>query len=320
MAAAADPPPAMTALLERPEQYLSPLFDAAPPAVLPPVRAYFEYYGLDLPDVDHRFGFFTSGTYRLAAHVFSPAEPQGTVVVLHGYYDHVGITKNLIHFLVGQQYAVAAFDLPGHGLSTGARVSIDSFQDYVTALQDFLMLCQRHLPGPFHCVGHSTGGAAAMDHLLTAEETSFEKIILLAPLVRSYAWELSKIGNAAAGHLVDSVPRVFRTNSSDQEFVEFLREDPLQDDHFPLRWADALYAWNERIQEVPPCKRRVLVIQGTADTTVDWKYNIEFIREKLPAAKIVLIEEARHQLFNESRDLRVRLFGEMATFLSDSGP
>ncbi len=320
MLAHADPPPSMTALLERPEKYLQPLFDSEPPAATSPVHAYFEYYGMGLPDVDHRFGSFTSGPYRLAAHVFRPEEPQGTVVVLHGYYDHVGITKNLIRFFVAKQLAVAAYDMPGHGLSTGARVSIDSFQEYVTALEDFLRLCQRHLPGPFHLVGHSTGGAAALDHLLTAEETPFEKVILLAPLVRSYAWELSKVGNVAAGRWVESVPRVFRTNSSDEAFVQFLREDPLQDDHFPLRWANALYAWDEKIKAYPPSKRRVLVIQGTADTTVDWKYNVEFIQEKLPAAKIVLLEKARHQLFNESHDLRGRLLGEIAAYLADSEP
>jgi len=309
----------MAALLEKPDAYLQPLFDSAPAAIAPPVRAYFEYYGLDVPETDHRFGFFTSGAYRLAAHVFRPAKPQGTVVVLHGYYDHVGIMKNLIHFLLGKQYAVAAYDLPGHGLSTGERAAIDSFQEYVAALEEFLRLCQPHLPGPFHLVGHSTGGAAALDYLLTAEEIPVERTVLLAPLVRSYAWEISKLGNVAAGPLVESIPRVFRSNSSDDQFVRFLREDPLQYGYFPLKWANALYAWNDQIKTYPPSERPVLVIQGTADTTVDWKYNVEFIQEKLPTAKIVLLERARHQLVNESRGLRGRLFEDLVKYLSGSG-
>jgi len=228
--------------------------------------------------------------------------------VLHGYYDHAGMLARLIGFLVDGGYAVAAFDLPGHGLSTGARATIGDFAEYVDALGVFAAGCRRHLPGPYHFVGHSTGAAVALDHLLSAGEPAFDKVVLLAPLVRSYGWKLSRVGGAIARPFTDEVPRVFRKNSGDEEFLALVAGDPLQYRCVPLAWAAALERWNERIEGLAPSDAEVLVIQGTDDTTVDWEHNLDIVRRLLPRATLEVLDGARHHLANESAAIRERVF------------
>ncbi|MEB3734885.1 alpha/beta hydrolase [Halopseudomonas pachastrellae] len=47
---------------------------------------------------------------------------------------HMGLYRHLIQWGAGAAYAVLAFDLPGHGLSSGERASIDCFLRYQKVL------------------------------------------------------------------------------------------------------------------------------------------------------------------------------------------
>jgi alpha-beta hydrolase superfamily lysophospholipase len=49
-------------------------------------------------------------------------------------------------------------------------------------------------------------------------------------------------------------------------------------------------------------------VQGTGDTTVDWRYNTQAIARKFPRAHINTIPGARHHLVNESQPYRDSLY------------
>jgi len=279
---------------------------------------YFEFYDLDFPDngIEHIFGIFESEGQPLAAHIFKPKEYKATFFALHGYLNHCGQLRHLIRFLIEAGYAVAAFDMPGHGLSGGQRGAIEDFSQYSTALADFVNVVGKRLNGSYHIIGFSTGGSAAMDYLFTHADSVFDKIILAAPLVRYWGWQQSKTGFRLYRPFADSVPRTPRKNSSDKTFLEFKRSrDFLHLQTVPLKWVEALHNWNDRITDLPACEAKVKVIQGTSDTTVDWKFNIEFIREKFSNAQITIIEGARHELFNESAEIRKKVFSEISSYL-----
>ena len=55
------------------------------------------------------------------------ASPKGTVFILHGYFDHVGLYTQLIDRCLGAGFDVLAYDQPGHGLSSGTLTAIGSF-------------------------------------------------------------------------------------------------------------------------------------------------------------------------------------------------
>ena len=284
------------------------------------VIEYFKFYGLDSDsnDIEHIFGTFESGDHTLVGHIYKPKKYKATVFVLHGYFDHCGQLSFLVKYLLEAGYAVAAFDLPGHGLSSGQRATIDDFTQYSQALIDFTDKVRPQLNGPYHFVGHSTGAAAIIDYLLYNNDTIFDHVILAAPLVHCAAWEQSKIGYNEKIQFIKSVPRIFRKNSSDTNFLDFIKnKDPLQTRTIPLKWVRALHKWNEKIVDLPPCEKSVKVIQGTKDKTVDWRFNIKFLQTKFNKTQVSLIEKANHELFNESPDIRKEIFLQISDYLEN---
>ena len=127
-------------------------------------RQYCEYYGLDFESQGlcqkHDFGGLKLGGYWIAAHCFRRPQARGTVVINHGYLDHSGLYNKLITVFLAANYDVLIYDLPGHGLSSGALASIDSFAEYQTVLSELLLHLDDTLIGPRILLGQSTSGAS----------------------------------------------------------------------------------------------------------------------------------------------------------------
>jgi alpha-beta hydrolase superfamily lysophospholipase len=284
------------------------------------VASYFEYYGLNFGDEkkEHIFGTFDSNGFTIAAHIYKPVKYKATVIILHGYLNHCGQLKNVISFLLENGYAVAAYDMPGHGLSTGDKAAIDDFSQYSDVLSDFTEIITGRLNGPYHLIGFSNGGATALNYLFTADGDIFDKVILAAPLVHSYAWEESKAGLKLYEPFAEFVPRLNKKNSSDPEFIEFNRKkDYLHANQVPVKWVKALHKWNKRIEDIQTKNRTLKIIQGTEDTTVDYEYNINFIKENFSDVKVEMIQNARHELFNESVELRKEVFTGIIKYIEN---
>lgn len=261
-------------------------------------------------DVDCRLGVVEVGGYRIAMQVWRPPQALATLIVLHGYYDHMGLYGHVYDWALKQGYAVLCCDLPGHGLSSGARASINSFQEYQQILQALLSKAEQlQLPKPWHLLGQSTGGAIALDYLLAQQPlTAFAETILLAPLVRPRAWQQSKLLYQLVKPFRSSVPRRFSDNSNDPAFVEFVRNDPLQAQVLPTAWVGALAQWIPHIEQAKHSDRSPIIVQGAADTTVDWQYNLNILTEKFSEPRILVLPEARHHLVNEQQSIREQYF------------
>jgi len=280
------------------------------------VCAYRKFYGLDVVSDRHYIGRFTSNKMAIVGQVFLPSRPVGTFFLLHGYFDHSATLKNLIAACLENNFAVALFDLPGHGLSSGERGAIADFSEYASTLRAFIGTYAKHLPKPYHLAAHSTGCAAAYEYLHHDPPLVFDKIVFLAPLVRHAYWHLSTIGYHLVKPFTDTLPRAHRRNSSNEPFLEFTRNDPLQVHRVSLRFLDALRDWNRRIQGYPTITQPVLVIQGTDDDVVDWKYNLEFLKTKIMGLEIELVDGAKHQLVNENQALRQRVFDRLFGYVA----
>ncbi len=300
---------------EKINEYLVPLSDAQPNYYPAAAVDYLKFYGLGFAGegIEHTFGIFDWQGKRLAAHIYKPAEYKAVFFVLHGYFNHCGLLSRLFTHLLSHGFAVAAFDLPGHGISQGAKCEIDDFSQYGSALEQFIEAAGPLVKKPYHFIGHSTGASAAIDILLKGGGGEFERIVLAAPLVHCAAWEKSRLGSKINIPFVKSVPRVFRKNSSDRKFVNFVKnKDPLQSRFVTLNWVRAMHRWNGKLETADICSRKIEIIHGTVDKIVDMEYNIAFLRGKFPNAKVCMIEGANHELFNESDVLRRWAFGIIA--------
>lgn len=294
-----------------------PLDWQAPRALSDPeAQRYVRYYGIDFasryPDLLHAFGYFEAAGHLIAVHAWMPPTPRGTVLVCHGYFDHVGLYRHVIDHLLRRGFAVLAYDLPGHGLSSGPRAVIDDFRIYREVLLNCLEKKANHLPKPWHVVAQSTGGAIVIDLALYGVRAGipfpFEKVVLLAPLVRPAGWRLGALKHALVSPFTDAVKRVFPVNSGDPEFLHFLRHlDPLQSRQLSARWVGALKKWIPTVEGGPRVSISPVVIQGDLDTTVDWRHNLDVIEDKFASPDIHILKGARHQLVNEAAPYRERI-------------
>ncbi|MEM8547940.1 MAG: alpha/beta fold hydrolase, partial [Pseudomonadota bacterium] len=127
---------------------------------------YASYYGIDfdrqMPDVSHHMGLVKSGAFSLSTQLWRHPKPQATVLVVHGYFDHSAMYGHLVRYALERGCNALSFDLPGHGLSSGARASIDDFAHYSQAVAD-VMAAGDDLASPWIAFAQSTGGAALID-------------------------------------------------------------------------------------------------------------------------------------------------------------
>lgn len=279
----------------------------------PAAKRYAAYYGIDFSaEVDQHLGHIQVDGFDLAVQVWRPSLPRGTLVILHGYYDHMGLYRHVIRWALEQRLAVMAFDLPGHGLSSGDRASIDCFLRYQQVLDGVIeQAALWRLPAPWHFLGQSTGGAILIDRLLHGPlPEQIGRTILMAPLVRPKQWGMSQFSLKLLGGFIQQLGRRFTDNSTDTDFLEFIRQhDPLQPQVLPVAWVQALDKWIPRIETAMPAQHRPLIIQGQADRTVDWQHNIRVLEEKFDAPELFYLPEARHHLANETADFRQRYLG-----------
>lgn len=272
----------------------------------PALIRHFETYGTNKKHFES-FGHRIHKHDTLALFYFLPPNPQGLVVLIHGYFDNSGTLSNIRNHLTENGYAVLSMDLPGHGLSSGKRASIDDFSNYSEAVSQVVKIAQK-TKLPIHTLGHSTGCSPLIDLMLRKEKRWSGETILVAPLVRSAMWGASKLGAGILKPFASNTKRIYRNSSHDELFKQSVKEDPLGVKQFPVEWSSALYEWNRIIEARAPINDNVFIIQGTKDGTVDWQYNMKFLKEKIPNASINTIENGRHHLLNETPLYRDKVF------------
>jgi alpha-beta hydrolase superfamily lysophospholipase len=115
----------------------------------------------------------------------------------------------------------------------------------------------------------------------------------------------------------DSVRRKYVENSNDPEFLEWIRTDPLQSDVLSTHWVGALRRWIKALPREPvACEVPLLLIQGDADGTVDWRYNVKRIKQLINTSRVEYLAGGRHQLANESLPVRQRIYALVDEFFA----
>ena len=292
------------------------------PSIGEKTRQYYNFYKInfesDMAEVKQQIGWFDADQYRLVLHYFTPKNPRATVFVFHGYFDHTGLYGHLIRNLLEQNLAVVMYDLPGHGLSSGALTAITSFQQYQQVMSAAIDLCKGYVPEPFYAVGQSTGGAQLLDYLVCGNgrntDRDFKKIVMLAPLVRPMGWRMATFMLTVIKPFMGTWKRTFSNNSNDGRFIQFVKEhDPLQSRYMSVDWIAALKDSIARVQQAPRVDFELAIVQGRKDMTVDWRHNIPIIEKKISQVDVHYLADGHHHLVNESPDIRKEIFAVLNT-------
>ncbi|SEA12196.1 alpha/beta hydrolase [Microbulbifer marinus] len=286
--------------------------------LLPALQDYRNYYNLQFPRANRTgVGTFTACGFELVAQYWLVEKPRGTLFICHGYFDHTGIYGAAVRFGLERDLNVVIFDFPGHGLSSGEPVAIDTFLQYRQVLDRLLHIARDKLPGPWHALGQSTGGAALLAYLQYSSWQPFDKVFLLAPLVRPARWHVRKWMYYLGRFFLMAPNRGFNINTHDAEFARRqAHRDPLQSPVMSMRWLGAMVDWLKTFPKTAKNPKPILVLQGTGDETVSWRYNMRAIRDRFPNSKRVIIRGARHQMINETQPYRHQILKALDDWLN----
>lgn len=264
------------------------------------------YYGditEDINGAEYYPVWFDSIGDRMNGIIFEPENPSaGTVLIIHGYAGNILGFRYIINELLKNNYRVAALSLPGHGLAGGDRGDINNFMDYGILVNDFLNLLKLKNMEPEFAVAHSTGCTS----LIIYNEYygwTFDKVVFIAPLLRSAKWYPSKFVRAISRLFVN----FYNTKWSGALAVQV----------FPLHWFDELVKWNKIFKDYAVSGKDLLIIQGEKDNVVLWKHNIPAIQEKYPNSEVIKYDEGTHTVFMGNTGDGAELTGRILEYLDN---
>jgi lysophospholipase len=265
---------------------------------------------------------------------------RGTVVLLNGRTEFIEKYFEVIGDLHERGYAVATLDWRGQGMSDRPlpnrhKGHVDNFESYVSDLRQFVtQFVEPGCPAPYRLLCHSMGGNIGMRYLGRYSET-FESAVFSAPM-----WGIGKhartpsllrlVGGAANLLRLGSayVPGGKDYGDSDRNFEDnVLTHDPTRFARFAaqvkaqpqLELGAPTFEWARQgiasmdIIHAPgfaeTVQTPIRICSASADALVSLEAQ-KLLAARLPDAKQVVIEGAKHELLMESDTYRDQTFAE----------
>lgn len=171
---------------------------------------------------------------EMFAQSWAPEEkPKAVVCLVHGLGEHSGRYAHVGEAFAEAGFALAGFDLRGHGKSSGPRGHIPSLAAVMGDIQLFCQQLEERYPGlPQFLYGHSMGGILVLAYP-TFKSNTLRGVIATGPALRTPVLEQKfKISLAKAlGSLMPTmtIPTGLEVQyiSRDSQVVQKYREDPL---------------------------------------------------------------------------------------------
>jgi alpha-beta hydrolase superfamily lysophospholipase len=258
---------------------------------------------------------------ELFSRSWEPAStPKAVLCLVHGIGEHTNRYRHVAGALVDAGYALAGFDLRGHGLSEGQRghaPSLEHFMDDVTA---FLEQVERRCPGlPKVPYGHSLGGNLVANYVLRRKppipgaivtgpnfRLAFEPPAAKIALGRMMS-NLSPTYSQATGLETAALSRV-------ADVVNAYVTDPLVHDRITASMFVAIMDAGEwALEHAAELSIPMLLMHGSADRLTSAPASQEFARRAGDKVTLKLWDGFYHEIHNEPEQAEV--FAAMVTWL-----
>ncbi len=113
--------------------------------------------------------------------VYSAEEAKGSVVIVHGAFEHSGRYDAVANRFTQEGYHVVTGDLPGQGNTEGKKGHIDSFTQYLDTIEKWVNKA-KEFGLPIYLLGHSMGGLA-VSRTLQEKSLPIQAVILSSPCI-----------------------------------------------------------------------------------------------------------------------------------------
>lgn len=238
--------------------------------------------------------------------VYSAESPKGTIVIVHGAFEHSGRYDGVVKRFIQEGYHVITGDLPGQGETEGKRGHIESFKQYINTIEKWVYRAEE-FELPIYLLGHSMGGLA-VSRALQEMSLPIKGVILSSPCIGIVdeppkgVQAFAKVCNVIAPSLLVSGNLNPLHVTRNEEVRERDRKDTLIIQKVSVRWftelQNAMVEVQHKIQQFPDIP--TLVMQAGDDKLVR-KEVVKQWYEKLPVTNKTFIEweGLYHEIFFE---------------------
>lgn len=123
--------------------------------------------------------------YKIFSELWGPEKSvKGVIVLVHGLGEHCGrYASHFADYFNKQGYAIVAFDLPGHGKTSGKRGHINQHDDFSKFVSSGISYAKSKFSGlPIFLYGHSLGGLIALEYIIK-HKPEINAAIITAPVI-----------------------------------------------------------------------------------------------------------------------------------------
>nr|WP_298101599.1 alpha/beta hydrolase [uncultured Shinella sp.] len=302
----------------------------------------------DNPVPENHFAGFMEGRggvkIRYAVFRSEQREAKGTVVLLGGRSECIEKYFETINDLTARGLWVATFDWRGQGgsdrlISPSRAGHVARFSDYEADLTLFLekiVLPDARLP--FYIVAHSTGALVALSQAPELENR-IERMVLAAPFIALGGQSMSQRKITIIARLASLFGlgrRTFRKGNPSLDFAKnvvtsdarrFARNTAIFTEHpeLSISWPSARWL-NETLKAMARVTHQdhltriripTLILCPTADKLVP-RATIGNLARIFRAARLIEIDGAKHELFQESDRFRAQALAAIDAFIPGS--
>jgi len=245
-------------------------------------------------------------------------KPKALVALVHGLGEHTGRYEHVARAMTDAGYALAGFDLRGHGKSSGIRGHFPSLEAVMQDIKDFfIFLTQRYPDLPQFLYGHSLGGLLVLTYALK-NKTGLKGVIATGAGLRSQIHD-QKLKIIVAKVFGSIAPATLIPNGLDITFlsrdpavIKAYNSDPLVHDRMSLGFGKAGlnatdYTWEHAEEFSVP----LLIMHGAADRNTYPHGSADFSKRAAKKNKDITLklwEGMYHEVHNEPEKEQVIQF------------
>ena len=264
--------------------------------------------------MQHHEGYInTRDGIRLFTQEWAPeSDVKAAICLVHGLGEHSGRYTHVAAYLAENGYALDAYDLRGHGKSSGARGNTPSYDALMDDIALVLANTQARYPGkPVFLYGHSLGGNQVLNFALR-RQPKVSGVISTGPWLR-LAFDPPAL-QVTLGRVMNSIyPSFTQANgleraalSRDDQVVMNYENDPLVHDRISARLFMGFYQsgyW--ALDHASDFSYPLLLMHGCADRLTSAQASREFAQKAGACCTLKIWEGFYHEIHNEPEQASV---------------
>ena len=234
------------------------------------------------------------------------SRPRACICLVHGLGEHSGRYRHVVEFFQRAGFSVGAFDLRGHGRSSGKRGDCTHYPILLDDIQQVLENVGKEFQNQTRILyGHSFGGNLVLNYALRREPHA-DLLIATGPMLRTAqpppAWKVF------VGQVLKYAAPGFRLRngidadqlSSDPEIGKAYLTDKLNHPFVSVRLALAMIESGQwALEHAASLSRPLLLMHGADDRITSPQASAEFAERVGKLCQFKTWPSMRHELHNE---------------------